>query len=233
MSGPWRTWDHVVKVDPDKPLVSGETFEDVCQTGTDALMIGGTTGITEAKMRRVIAACSKFDIPLFLEPNAPESVVHSQALDGYFVPTVLNANDIAWVVGFHKEWMRIDTQIDWRRTYPEAYLVLNPDSSVAEVTGANCEQSAEDIRAYARVTDQLFGLPILYLEYSGTYGDPEKVQAAATALEDASLFYGGGIHDYESAATMAAFADVVIVGDLLHREGCEAVAETVRGTADA
>ena len=54
MSGPWSDWDHIVKIDPDKTLPEGETFEDVCATGTDALEIGGTTGMTEAKMARVV-----------------------------------------------------------------------------------------------------------------------------------------------------------------------------------
>ena len=50
MAGPWSEWDHVVKIDPDKTLVEGETFADVCRTGTDAIEIGGTTGMTEAKV---------------------------------------------------------------------------------------------------------------------------------------------------------------------------------------
>ena len=28
----WDEWDHVVKIDPDKTLVDGETFEDVAAT---------------------------------------------------------------------------------------------------------------------------------------------------------------------------------------------------------
>ncbi|MFW6449105.1 MAG: geranylgeranylglyceryl/heptaprenylglyceryl phosphate synthase, partial [Halobacteriota archaeon] len=47
------------------------------------------------------------------------------------------------------------------------------------------------------------------------------------------LFYGGGIRTYEDARAMAEFADVIVVGDLLHDEGIDAVAETVRGARDA
>jgi phosphoglycerol geranylgeranyltransferase len=232
MSRPWTEWDHVLKVDPDKDLPDGETFEDVCRTGTDAIEIGGTLDVTRDKMQRVIDACERYDVPLYQEPSNPAVVVEHDALDGYLVPVVMNAGDVSWVTGAHKEWVRIDS-IDWARTHTEAYVVMNPEASVAGLTDADCDQSADDVAAYARVAERMFGQEIVYVEYSGTYGDPEKVAAAAGAVDEATLFYGGGIGDYDSARGMAEHADVVVVGDLLHDEGVEAVRETVEGARDA
>jgi len=232
MTGPWNQWDHVLKIDPDKELAAGDTFEDVCTSGTDAIEIGGTTGMTEAKMSEVVSACREYDIPLFQEPSNPGVVIEDPGLDGYLIPTVFNAGDPFWITGAHKEWARID-EVEWDRTHTEAYVVLNPEASVAEYTEADCDLGAEDVAAYASIADRLFGQEIVYLEYSGTFGDPDVVEAATTALDDATLFYGGGIHDYESAATMGAVADVVVVGDLVHEEGVAAVEETVRGAKEA
>ncbi|WP_132057019.1 phosphoglycerol geranylgeranyltransferase [Halorussus amylolyticus] len=232
MTAPWDDWDHIVKLDPDKTLVEGETFEDVCATGTDALEIGGTLDMTTEKMTRVIDACAKYDVPVYQEPSNPAVVVDDEGLDGYLVPIVLNAGDVSWVTGAHKEWVRID-DVDWEHTATEAYIVLNPDSSVAQLTEADCDQRPEEVAAYAEVGERLFGQDIVYVEYSGTFGDPEVVAAAADALEDATLFYGGGIHDYDSAYTMAQHADTVVVGDLVHDEGVDAVRETVEGAKDA
>jgi phosphoglycerol geranylgeranyltransferase len=228
----WREWDHVLKLDPDKELVGEETFEDVCRTGTDAIEIGGTLDITADKTRQVIDACAKHDVALFQEPNNPAVVVDDDALDGYLVPVVLNAGDPFWVIEAHKEWARID-DIDWEKTTTEAYIILNPEASAARVTEADCEQTPEDVAAYARVAERMFGQDIVYIEYSGTFGDPAKVGAAADALAESTLFYGGGVHDYDSAYTMAEHADVIVVGDLIHEEGCDAVAETVRGAKEA
>ncbi|WP_435345602.1 phosphoglycerol geranylgeranyltransferase [Haloarchaeobius sp. HRN-SO-5] len=233
MSAPWADWNHVLKLDPDKDLVEGETFEDVCATGTDAIEIGGTLGMTEEKMREVIEACAAHDVPIYQEPSNPSVVVDSDALDGYLVPTVFNAGDIFWVTGAHKEWVRIDGGLDWDRTTTEAYIVMNPEASVAEYTEADCDLSADDVAAYAEVAEKMFGQEIVYVEYSGTLGDPETVRAASDALEEATLFYGGGIHDYETARQMGEHADVVVVGDLVHDEGVDAVAETVAGANDA
>jgi phosphoglycerol geranylgeranyltransferase len=229
---PWEEWNHVLKVDPDKPLVGGETFEDVCRTGTDAIEIGGTLDVTADKTQRIIDACRKYDVPLYQEPSNPAVVVEDDALDGYLVPVVMNAGDVSWITGAHKEWVRIDS-VDWDRTATEAYIVMNPEASAAQLTEADCDQTADDVAAYAKVAEKMFGQEIVYIEYSGTYGDPELVRAGRDALDDATLFYGGGIGSYEAAHEMGAVADTVIVGDLLHDEGCGAVRETVEGAADA
>lgn len=233
MSAPWADWDHIVKLDPDKTLVDGETFEDVCATGTDAIEIGGTTGMTEEKMARVVEATAAYDIPVYIEPSNVGAVVHRERLDGYFIPVVLNAGDVFWTTGAHKEWARLDTDIDWDRTFTEAYIVLNPDSSVAEYTEADCELSAEEVAAYAEVAEQMFGQEIIYIEYSGMLGDSDIVQAASDAVEEATVFYGGGVGDYDAAYEMGQCADTVIVGDLVHDEGVDAVRETVAGAKDA
>lgn len=233
MSTPWADWDHLLKLDPDKELVEGETFADVCETGTDALMIGGTMGITAEKMERMVGACAEYDIPLYLEPNAPEVAIHDEQLDGYLVPTVFNTQDPFFLLGAHKEWARTaDAELPWERIHLEAYIILNPEASAAAYTQADCDQRPDDVAAYATVAERFFGQDIVYLEYSGTFGDPEIVAAAAGALNETTLFYGGGIHDYDSARTMAELADVVIVGDLVHDEGVDAVRETVEGARD-
>ncbi|MFD1511835.1 phosphoglycerol geranylgeranyltransferase [Halomarina rubra] len=233
----WSEWDHIVKVDPDKTLYEDETFEDVAATGTDAIMVGGTLGMTEEKMAEYVEGCIEgtrgHDIPVYIEPSSAGVVVHPDGLDGYLVPIVFNAGDIAWVTGAHKEWVRMDGDIQWDVTHTEAYIVLNEEASVAEYTQADCTLDAADVAAYAEVAEQMFGQDIVYVEYSGTLGDPEIVGAAHDALDEATLFYGGGVHDYDSAFEMGQHSDVVVVGDLVHDAGCAAVRETVEGVTAA
>ena len=233
MRKPWAEWDHVLKVDPDKELPEDVTYDEVVSTGTDAIEIGGTTGVTAQKMQRVVKACGRQDIPVYIEPSTLTNVVHLDEVDGYLIPTVMNAGDPAWITGMHKEWVRLDGDIDWSCTFTEAYIVLNPESAAAIYTQANCDLDVEDVAAYAEMAERMLGQEIVYVEYSGRLGDPTKVRAAKAALDEATLFYGGGIHDYDSAHEMRSIADTVIVGDLFHDEGIEAVRETVRGAADA
>ena len=184
-------------------------------------------------MARVVEATTAHDVLVYIEPSNVSSVVHRDGLDGYLIPVVLNAGDLFWTVGAHKEWARLDDEIDWSRTFTEAYVIMNPDASVAEYTEAECDLEPDEVAAYAEVAEQMLGQEILYVEYSGTYGDPEVVQAATDGVDEATVFYGGGIGDYDAAYEMGTHADTVIVGDLVHNEGVDAVRETVRGAKDA
>ena len=233
MTAPWDDWNHILKLDPDKDLPDGVTYGDLCATGTDAVEVGGTTGMTEENMKEVIAACAEHDVPLYQEPANPGVVVDDEALAGYLIPTVFNAGSPFWITGAHKEWVRIDGDLDWNRTWTEAYIVMNPDADVAVLTEADCDLSAEDVASYATVAERMFGQEIVYVEYSGTFGDEAVVEAARGALSESTLFYGGGIDDYDSAYTMATHADVIVVGNLAHDEGVDAVRDTVDAANDA
>ncbi|MCU4750810.1 putative phosphoglycerol geranylgeranyltransferase [Halobacteria archaeon AArc-curdl1] len=233
MTAPWDDWNHILKLDPDKELPEGVTYGDLCATGTDAIEVGGTMGMTEENMTAVIEACAEHDVPLYQEPSNPSVVVDNAALEGYLIPTVFNAGSPFWITGAHKEWVRLEGSLEWDRTYMEAYIVMNPEADVATLTEADCDLAADDVASYATIAEKMFGQEIVYVEYSGTYGDPEIVEAAAGALDESTLFYGGGIHDYNSAYTMAEHADVIVVGNLAHDEGVSAVRDTVEAANDA
>ncbi|WP_435158740.1 phosphoglycerol geranylgeranyltransferase [Haladaptatus sp. DFWS20] len=232
MAAAWAQWEHVTKVDPDKPLHDGDSYVDIADIGTDAIIIGGTTNVTEARVQPILDALSSTEIPIFVEPTYRPTLFHNEALSGYLLPIVLNANDPLWITGAHHEWVR-SSDLEWKAVHPEAYIVLNPASSVATYTQADCDLDVDDVVAYAELAEQILGQDIVYLEYSGTLGNPAVVAATRNALSSAQLFYGGGIHDYDSAYEMANVADTVIVGDVLHEAGIETVEETVRGARDA
>ena len=231
MAAPWAQWNHVTKVDPDKALHDGDTYASIANTGTDAIILGGTTNVTEARVQPILDALSSTEIPIFVEPTYHPSS-HTEALSGYLLPIVLNAGDTTWITGAHHEWIR-SSDLEWDYVHPEAYIVLNPASSVATYTQADCDLETDAVVAYAELAEQILGQQIVYLEYSGTLGDPAVVAAARDALSSAQLFYGGGIHDYDSAYEMATVADTVVVGDALHEAGIGAVEATVRGARDA
>ena len=165
----------------------------------------------------------------------PEGVL-VDGIDLLFVPSVMNTNDVRWIVGTHHDWileglrrglMGQDAAL-WEKVVQEAYIVLNPDSAVGRVTGARCPLPPESAAAYAAVADRYFCFPIVYVEYSGTYGDPAVVKAVRGAVDRAVLYYGGGIRTAEQAAEMAKYADTVVVGNAVYEAGPSVLKATVR-----
>ena len=201
-------------------------IEEVVTSGTDALMLSGTLNVTPENIAALLKQVAAHGLPLVIEPADP-GCARFDGVDLLFVPSVLNSTDIRWIVGKHRDWVQ-NHPIRWEKVVPEAYIVLNPDSSVAKVTGALCTLSPKEAAAYAVVAERYFHFPIVYIEYSGTYGDPRVVKAVSEAIDDAVLYYGGGINSGERAAEMAQYADTIVVGNAVYLEGVEALKATVR-----
>lgn len=221
----WKNWVHVTKLDPDRRL-SPRDVEAVATSGTDALMLSGTLNVTRENMGGLLKQVSEYGLPLVVEPAGPEAVIF-EGVNLVFVPSVLNSRDARWIVGKHRDWV-LSQAVNWDKVVPEAYIVLNPASSVAKVTGADSGIGAREVAAYAEIADRYFRFPIVYIEYSGTFGDPKVVQAASDAIHDAVLYYGGGIDSPEKAAVMARHADTIVVGNAVYERGIDVLKATVR-----
>jgi phosphoglycerol geranylgeranyltransferase len=225
MQQKWKHWVHVTKLDPDKALPPG-TLEKVATSGTDAIMLSGTLNVTKENLRALLREVRSYDLPVVVEPASPESVI-TEGISYLFVPSVINSPDVQWVVGKHTQWA-LHYPIPWELVVPEAYIVMNPDSAVGRVTRANGSLSSREVAAHVICADRYFCFPIVYIEYSGMYGDPGVVQAASKAMENAVLYYGGGIDSAERASEMARYADTIVVGNALYEKGIERLRETIR-----
>ncbi|MGD0080496.1 MAG: phosphoglycerol geranylgeranyltransferase [Methanoregula sp.] len=222
----WKDWVHVTKLDPDKQLKPGD-IDAIAASGTDALMLSGTLNVTQENLSALQKQVGAYDLPLVMEPAGPDAVL-MQGIDFVFVPSVMNTTDVQWIVGKHRAWVQMQKgKIPWDFIVPEAYIVLNPDSSVGRVTKAMCSLKAEEVAAFASVADHYFHFPVVYIEYSGIYGDPAVVKAVSEALDKSVLYYGGGINSAEKAAQMSRYADTIVVGNAVYDQGAAVLKATV------
>lgn len=218
------SWRHVFKLDPDRPL-DDRALEAVCLSGTDAIMVGGSSGVTYDNTVDLLSRVRRYEVSCVLEVSDLEAVV--PGFDLYMIPIVLNAGHPDWLIGQHVRAIeKYSYMIPWEQLIPEGYIVLNPEATVAKVTAANAGLDAAQAGAYAQFADKLLGLPIVYAEYSGQLGDLELVPAMRRTLERSRLFYGGGITDAESARRAAAVCDTVVVGNAVYGD-LEQALETV------
>ncbi len=222
----WKDWVHVTKLDPDKQLRQGD-IDAIAASGTDALMLSGTLNVTAENLASLQKQVKAYNLPLVMEPASQDAVL-TEGIDYVFVPSVVNSMDVQWIVGKHRIWVQQQKQrVPWERIVPEAYIVLNPLSSVGKVTKADCSLSSEEVAAFTTISDHFFHFPIVYIEYSGTYGDLNVVKAAADAIDKSILYYGGGINSAERAAQMSKYADTIVVGNAVYDQGATVLKATV------
>ena len=211
-----REWRHVFKLDPNKPITD-EQLEMLCESGTDAIIIGGTDGVTLENILDLMARVRRYTVPCVLEISSIDAV--TPGFDLYFIPTVLNSRNTKWITGLHQEAVKEYGEImNWDEFMVLGYCVLNEDCKVAKLTEANTVLTEEDVAAYAMMAEKMFHLPVFYLEYSGTYGNVEVVKEVKNKLKDTILFYGGGVKSLAQAEEMADYADVIVVGNIIYED---------------
>ncbi|HEY3368889.1 MAG TPA: heptaprenylglyceryl phosphate synthase [Symbiobacteriaceae bacterium] len=216
----WRRWRHVTKLDPERPLAPG-VLEAVYASGTDAIMVGGSTGMTGPAVESLLAALRESPVPVALEVSSLESAMPGPAL--FLIPLVLNTPHGDWMGGAQARALTsilplYGPIIPWDLLLPEAYLILNPASTAARVTGADTALDAKAAAAYAAFAGRVLRLPVLYVEYSGTFGDMDLLRAVVENAGDAHVVYGGGIGTGEQAARAGAIAPTVVVGNLVYTD---------------
>jgi len=212
----WTCWRVAAKLDPDKHI-DRAVMRMVADAGFDAIMVGGTQGITREKTLQLLELIrqSGFRGPVVQEVTTVEAPAEVN-VRAYFLPLVLNAGDIMWLSGMHHRAIkRYGDRIPWDMTLAEGYVICNPRSAAGMLTGTG-PVSVNDALAYCDLAENILGLQLLYLEYSGIFGDPVLVGAVARHKKKIRLFYGGGIDSAQRARTMAAWADTVIVGNVIY-----------------
>lgn len=219
-----RHWRHVFKLDPDKEI-SDEHLDRICTSGTDAIVVGGSTGVTFDNTIDLLARVRRYELPCVSEISTIEAVV--PGFDLYLIPVVLNSRQGQWITGRHREALKqFGKMLPWESLIPEGYVVLNEYSTVARLTQADANLDRQDVIACANLTEKLFRLPVCYLEYSGKFGDMDLVREVRDTLEESQLFYGGGIDSAERARQALAAADTIVVGNIIY-EDIERALETV------
>jgi len=206
-------WKHIFKLDPAKEI-SDDDLELVCESGTDAIIVGGTDNVSLDNVLDLLSSIRRYSVPCILEVSNMEAI--TPGFDYYFIPMVMNSTDKKWMMDIQHEAIKQYKDImDWDEIFVEGYCILNEDSKAYQRTSCSMPDE-EDVIAYAYMAEHVFHLPIFYVEYSGTYGDPALVQKVKNELDNTLLFYGGGIENPIQAREMEEHADVVIVGNSIY-----------------
>lgn len=215
MNKEMNEWKHIFKLDPAKEITD-EHLDKLCESGTDAVIVGGTDNVTLDGVLDLLSRIRRHTVACVLEISNMEAI--TPGFDYYFIPMVMNSRDKKWMMGMQHQTIKEYKDImDWNEMFVEGYCILNEQAKA--FTKTDCElPSADDVTAYAYMAEHVFHLPIFYMEYSGTYGDPRLVQQVKSELNNTLLFYGGGIENSFQATEMKEHADVIIVGNGIYTD---------------
>jgi putative glycerol-1-phosphate prenyltransferase len=163
----YEGWRHVFKLDPERDI-SDEALDAVCMSGTDAIIVGGSTGVTFENTVDLMSRIRRYSVDCALEVSTLEGAV--PGFDGYFVPLVLNTEQAEWINGKQTAGLQeYGSFVPWECTAAQGYIILNADAAAARLTGAQTELGEDEVIAHVRMADRLMRLPVVYLEYSGRF----------------------------------------------------------------
>lgn len=227
---------HLTLIDPDSqsPEVSGEIAKQAEEGGTDAIMVGGSTGVSEAILdQTVLAIKGKTSLPTILFPASTGGL--SQHADAVFFMSLLNSRDINYIITYQV----FGAPIVWKQGIEPlsmAYIVIEPGGTVGWVGDAKLipRNKPKLAVAYA-LAGKYLGMHYIYLEAGSGADKPvpvEMVAAVKEAVVETKVVVGGGIRDGEAAKErIKAGADMIVTGTIV--EEVSDVAAKIRGLVRA
>ena len=210
---------HMTLIDPAKQpsATSGEIALKAARAGTDAIMVGGSTGITQKNLDDTVDNIKKkVKLPVIYFPSGANAIArHADAI--YFM-SMLNSRNVRNITGEHARGAPIIKKLGME-PISMGYVIVEPGMKVGEVGEADLVRRGDTqaVIGYAIATE-FFGMDLLYLEAGS--GAPEPVPAemvrAARESVDIPIVLGGGIVEPEQAARLvAAGADIIVTGTLV------------------
>ncbi|MBS3781815.1 MAG: geranylgeranylglyceryl/heptaprenylglyceryl phosphate synthase [Candidatus Thermoplasmatota archaeon] len=210
---------HMGLIDPDEqsPEKSGELAQALEEVGSDAVMVGGSTGITQENLDKTVREMKRVtDLPIIHFPTEAGAI--SPHVDAIYFMSMLNSKDINRVIGEqvvgapHIKKLGI-------QTLPMGYVVVEPGMTVGEVGKADLiSRDDAEMAVNFGLAAQYLGMELFYLEAGSGAAQPipvEMIKACKKNL-DMTLIVGGGIRKPEQAKKRAeAGADVIVTGTVL------------------
>ena len=210
---------HMTLLDPDKqkPQEAGQLAEAAASAGTDAIMVGGSTGLTPKRVGETIRAIKDAtDRPVIIFPTSASTL--SEKADAIFFMSMINSGTMDLVIGQQIAGAPIVKKMGLE-PIPMGYIVVEPGMKVGEVGMADViKQDEQERAAGCALAAQYLGMKLVYLEAGSGAPQPvfSNIIQSVKAAIDIPLIVGGGIRNPEqAAAVVGGGADIVVTGTIV------------------
>jgi len=213
---------HFSLLDPDKqkPETAGLMAKTAEESGSSAIMVGGSTLTSQKQVDETVKAIKKNSkLPVILFPSGAKFL--SKYADAVFFMSLLNSRNLGYVIREHVKGAYFVKQ-SGIEPISMGYIIVEPGMT-AGIKGEVDLVKRDDIETavgYA-LAAQYLGMSFLYLEAGS--GAPEPVSdemiSAVKKNINIPLIVGGGIRDSKTTKQKAkAGADIVVTGTKLEQE---------------
>jgi len=210
---------HMGLIDPDEqsPEESGNLAKALENVGSDAVMVGGSTGITQENLDKTVKEMKNvIDLPIIHFPTKAGAI--SPHVDAIYFMSMLNSKDLNKVIGEQVAGAPHIKKLGIQ-PLPMGYVVVEPGMTVGEVGKADPIPRDDPQRAVSfGLAAQYLGMKLFYLEAGSGAPEPVPVEMIRSCKEnlDIPIIVGGGIREPEQAEEIAeAGADVIVTGTVL------------------
>jgi phosphoglycerol geranylgeranyltransferase len=222
---------HMTLLDPAKqePTKAGEITRIAYEMGTDAIMVGGSTGVTQENLDLTVQAIkANVKVPVIYFPSGAHAI--SPFSDAIYFMSMLNSRNLRHVMGEQVMGAPIVKKLRLE-TLSMGYIIVAPGMKVGEVGEADVIPRDQPKLAVAyALAAQYLGMQYVYLEAGSGAPQPvpeDMVQAVRGAI-DVPLLVGGGIRDRDTAARIKkAGANAVITGTVVENGNYRARLESI------
>jgi phosphoglycerol geranylgeranyltransferase len=209
---------HITLIDPEKvtSAQASNIAENSKASGTAAMMIGGSTFVSQTHLDEVVQAIKCVKIPTILFPNNVTGI--SRFADAIWFMSLLNSVDPYFLIGAQILGAPLVKKYSLE-PISMGYLIVGEGGTAGIVGKAiPVPYDKPELASAHALAGQYLGMHFLYLEGgSGAKNPvpPEMIRAVKQYVE-IPLIVGGGIRNREQAlAAASAGASVIVTGNIV------------------
>jgi phosphoglycerol geranylgeranyltransferase len=225
---------HITLVDPEKitPPQASRVAENSKISGTSAMMIGGSTFVSQAHLDAVVKAIRRtVKIPTILFPNNITGI--SRHADAIWFMSLLNSVDPYFLIGAQILGAPLVKKYGLE-PISMGYIIVGEGGTAGIIGKAiPVPYNKPELAAAHALAGQYLGMHFIYLEGGSGAKNPVPPEMIRTIKHfiDVPLIVGGGIRTKGQAlAAASAGADIIVTGNItesIHAK--EKVSEIING----
>jgi len=213
---------HFSLLDPEdqEPEKAGELAKIAEESGSYAMMVGGSTIISSNQVDETVKAIKKQStLPVILFPSGAKFL--SSYADAIFFMSLLNSRNLDFVIREHVQGAPFVKNVGLE-PISMGYLIVEPGMTAGKIGQVDIVKR-KDIKTavgYGLAT-QFLGMDFFYLEAGSGANKPVSDEMVASVKKniDIPLVVGGGIKEFKTAKRKAkAGADIIVTGTAFEKE---------------